>query len=79
MALEMAESTFAWLSVSVKRGATTLISRRIVKAGWDYSATLVSFPSVCYFCGIEEECFVEDEEIEKLRCLCSCETDMFSV
>ena len=31
----MAESTFAWLSVSVKRGATTLIARRIVKAGWD--------------------------------------------
>ena len=27
----MAESTFAWLSVSVKRGATTLIARRIVK------------------------------------------------
>ena len=50
---------FAWLSVSAKRGATTLIARRIVKAGWDYSATLVSFPSVCYFCGIEEECFVD--------------------
>ena len=31
----MAESTFAWLSVSAKRGATTLIARRIVKAGWD--------------------------------------------
>ena len=29
------QSTFAWLLVSVKRGATTLIARRIVKAGWD--------------------------------------------
>ena len=26
---------YAWLSVSVKRGATTLIARRIAKAGWD--------------------------------------------
>ena len=43
----MAESTFAWLSVSVKRGATTLIARRIVKTvlhtvGPDQCATFVA-------------------------------------
>ncbi len=32
-----------------------------------YSATLVSFPPVCYYCGVEEECFVEDDTIEQLR------------
>ena len=143
----MAETTFAWLSVTVKRGAVIVVPRKIVKIEWDkvfgellatvdpdlensavhrvcisknanfidpvhdvevsaplsvcslfdclfvcfylqeqtcpvptpgklcvdpvetqyYSATLVSFPLVCYYCGIDEESLVEDDEIERLR------------
>lgn len=32
-----------------------------------YSATLVSFPPACYYCGTGEECLVEDESICDLR------------
>ena len=32
-----------------------------------FTATLVSFSLVCYYCGIEEESFVEDDEMERLR------------
>ena len=32
-----------------------------------YSATLVSFPPACYYCGTGEECLVEDESIRDLR------------
>ena len=32
-----------------------------------YSSKLVSFPPVCYYCGISEESFVEDDEIQQLR------------
>ena len=32
-----------------------------------YSATLVSFPPVCYFCAVGEECLVEDDSIRELR------------
>ena len=32
-----------------------------------YSATLVSFPPVCYYCGTGEECLVEDDSIHELR------------
>ena len=32
---KMAEASFAWLSVVVKRGATTLVPRKIVKIGWE--------------------------------------------
>lgn len=31
----MAESSFAWLSVTVKKAATTVIPRKIVKASWE--------------------------------------------
>ena len=30
----MAESSFAWLSVVVKRGALTVFARKIIKIGW---------------------------------------------
>ena len=32
-----------------------------------YSAKLVSFPPICYHCGIGEECIVNDEEIQELK------------
>ena len=32
-----------------------------------YSATLVSFPPVCHYCGAGEECFVEDDSIRDLK------------
>ena len=31
----MAESSFAWISVVVKRGSSTILPRKIVKIGWD--------------------------------------------
>ena len=31
-----------------------------------YSATLMSFPPVCYYCGVEEECLIEDEKMKHL-------------
>ena len=31
----MAAASFAWLCVVVKRGATTLVPRKIVKVGWE--------------------------------------------
>ena len=31
-----------------------------------YSATLMSFPPICYYCGVDEECLVEDEEMKHL-------------
>jgi hypothetical protein len=31
----MAEASFAWLSVAVKRGTTTMVPRKIVKIEWD--------------------------------------------
>ena len=148
----MASSSFAWLSVVVKQGLTTLVPRKVVKADWEdnfdqlltivepgfegkvvdkilispnerfadpahqveitapllvcdtlrcrfeciflqapatalsttietqyYSATLVSFPPVCYYCGCGEEslvCYycgcgeeslVVDEDTQKLK------------
>ena len=32
-----------------------------------YSAKLVSFAPVCYYCGITEDSFVEDDETQQLR------------
>ena len=31
----MAEASFAWLSVTVKRGASIVVPQKIVKIGWD--------------------------------------------
>ena len=35
----MAAASFAWLSVVVKRGATTLVPRKIVKVEWESNFT----------------------------------------
>ena len=32
-----------------------------------YSAKLVSFPPVCYYCGLPEESLVNDDEIVQLK------------
>ena len=32
---KMAAASFAWLSMVVKRGATTLVPRKIVRVGWE--------------------------------------------
>ena len=32
-----------------------------------YSSVLVSFPSVCYFCGMGEESLVNDDEMKELK------------
>ena len=32
-----------------------------------YSAKLVSFAPVCYYCGITEDSFVEDDETQQLN------------
>ena len=32
-----------------------------------YSATLVSFPNVCFYCGASEETLIEDEYVRNLR------------
>ena len=32
-----------------------------------YSATLVHFPPVCYYCGLGEESLVDSEEIQELK------------
>ena len=78
----MAEASSAWLLVTVKRGASIVVPRKIVKIGWDNvfgelliqskpSITVLlwflSGPLVCYYCGVEEECFVEDDTIQQLR------------
>ena len=46
--------------VVVRQNITTLEAQY-------YSATLVSFPPACYYCGTSEECLVEDERICDLR------------
>ena len=32
-----------------------------------YSSKLVSFPLVCYYCGVTEESFVDDDALKHLR------------
>ena len=34
-----------------------------------YSATLVSFPPGCYYCGAIEECFIKDDSTRQLTML----------
>lgn len=50
-------------SVVVRRniGCTTPIESQY------FSAKLVSFPPVCYYCGVSEESFVDDATIHQLR------------
>ena len=38
----MASSSFAWLSVVVKQGLTTLVPRKVVKADWDNFGQLLT-------------------------------------
>ena len=32
-----------------------------------YSSVLVHFPPICYFCGLGEECLINNEEIQDLK------------